>query len=224
MKLLNKITATIVLLTAALGAEENPLASAAENIITENASVMQELASIEPLGDQTHSSTLAKLDVEEVVSSASYYSSYCNCLPIMNWPMFAKNFGAESFMVRLPNPPTVGDNGSIVTYNAFDYSVYPNPLYGVNFHINPIIHSDPIYVFQKVLQKRQESPYNQLISYSIGTVDGYYVMDMHLYDLATRVIQKERVIVTDLDVYFLYTLYFSGVPEFHQYFIDSFVL
>lgn len=140
----------------------------------------------------------------------------------LEWPIFAKCYGAEHFWVRFPKAPAVVDTGETIAFSSLDYSTYPPVLYGLNFHTIPFSY-DPHAIFEMILQNRTTWP-NELMKYSIEVIDGYWTLDMKLKNMETGVKQKERVIVTPYDVYLLYTLYIDGAKEKHKYFIHSFDL
>jgi len=138
------------------------------------------------------------------------------------WAVYSKRFGLEYFDVMLPSAPLVGESGDTIAYTSVDKSVLPEVVYGVNFHKHPIFNSNPYDVFDRVLASRAIYP-NVLLSYQISFQRGYYTLDMLLENLSNNVIQKERVVVTSSDVYFLYTLFYPGSAEYHDYFIQSFM-
>lgn len=137
------------------------------------------------------------------------------------WPRFLVETGIQQIDICFPVTPTVEDYGDIVALSAVDTSVFPSAIYGISFHKQPEEIRDPLYLFEEILAQKSTEP--NILLWKNMSVDGdQYILDTITKSVQYRVFRKDRVIVTAQSIYYLYTVFFIGSFENHEYFIDSF--
>lgn len=142
--------------------------------------------------------------------------------PSKGWRIFIKSFGDEAFEIRFPKKPMVVQNKNDITYTCTDASNFPIAVYALSFH-EQLENPDAATIFQNRLASFAEGP-NVLVAYEISTTDQGETLDLVSTNFKTRVISKERIVVTKSDVYSLNSMAFISGVDNHNFFVESFRL
>ena len=137
------------------------------------------------------------------------------------WPRFLVDAGVQHLDMRFPCLPGIEDYGDTVVLSAVDTSVFPTAVYGISFHKDAEEVNDPMELFEEILIGHSSAS-NALLWHRISVDGDRYILDIITKSTRNRVYRKDRVIVTGHSVYFLFTIFFIGSLENHDYFAESF--
>lgn len=139
-----------------------------------------------------------------------------------SWGVYRISLGEERALeIRFPHQPFVNESKETISYVTADSMADPIKIYGVSFYREPVEVTDPLGYLEKIMKSRALKPL-RLLSYEISEADGVYLLDLCYGNEKTYVITKERHIVTEDNVYVLYTIFYGN--DNHKYFIESFSL
>ena len=137
------------------------------------------------------------------------------------WPIFLIALDHDFIEIRFPTEPFLEDYGNKWAYTAVDTSALPTAVYGLTFYKQPTFPEDPLEIFNQVIDQRSQAN-SMLISKRITQDIDCYILDVISKTKDLKVFRKDRVIVTNQNVFSLSTIFFPHSPENHAYFIKSF--